>query len=831
MALAASCGIGAEAMSPGSAITSDGRTRRTPSTPSGSRWKPVSSAPESVVGTAATGSESAAPIAFAESITLPPPSAATGRPPTSGRAAAETSATGPGPTRATASAAPASAWSRKRSVVSSAYPSNPRARSSPTASSPAPPPNRISRSPSPHVKPKAGRGLVLGRRRVGPPEVVLGLGHGRVRQGVRQSTQVRAPGRLEDVGRDTLARGGHAAELEQDRDLTERVRTASHRAHVVLLQASVVPHGRVDRVEERVDRPVAREAALRELAARHPHCHLGQWGPGVGSLDPPPLHRVRLGHLTHLVRDQGLEIERRDLLLLVRHVLEALERRVQRRALDLVAELLERLAQRMPAGVFAEHDRVRLEADRGGVHDLVGRPLLQHAVLVDAGLVRERVSPDDRLVGLHRVAGKAGDQPARAGDLARVYARGEVEGRPPRVQQHHDLLERRVARPLADPVHGALDLTRSGRNPREGVRHREPEVVVAVHRKRDLVQVRNELVQAPEGGRVLVRHRVPDGVRNVDGRRTLVERDLHHLGGVLEVGARGIHRRELHVVGVLLRVRDRRARLALHVLARRLELVLDVDVARRDEGVDARPLGIPDRVPGGVDVLEARAGEPADARAVDLARDRLHRLEVAWRGDREAGLDHVHPEPPELVGDLELLDLVQRDARRLLAVAQRGVEDAYVICSVVHAFPFGSLPRFSSSSACGSAAATRYSPRGGRRRSRRRSRWNCMRYAAYTVSTTFPTFFRSPRNRCASPPRSSGNASATTGRSLPASIHSRKGVRYSSNEPFASHRRSMFRPITARELRIIDSGWKTGVVAIEGAMAPPFRFSPLIPAD
>ncbi len=39
--------------------------------------------------------------------------------------------------------------------------------------------------------------------------------------------------------------------------------------------------------------------------------------------------------------------------------------------------------------------------------------------------------------------------------------------------------------------------------------------------------------------------------------------------------------------------------------------------------------------------------------------DRLHGLEVAGRGDREAGLDHVHPEPRELVRDLELLLLVQ----------------------------------------------------------------------------------------------------------------------------------------------------------------------------
>ena len=53
----------------------------------------------------------------------------------------------------------------------------------------------------------------------------------------------------------------------------------------------------------------------------------------------------------------------------------------------------------------------------------------------------------------------------------------------------------------------------------------------------------------------------------------------HHLGGELDVGARRVHRRELDVVDVLLRVRDGGAGLALDVLARGLQLVLDVDVA------------------------------------------------------------------------------------------------------------------------------------------------------------------------------------------------------------------------------------------------------------
>ena len=55
------------------------------------------------------------------------------------------------------------------------------------------------------------------------------------------------------------------------------------------------------------------------------------------------------------------------------------------------------------------------------------------------------------------------------------------------------------------------------------------------------------------------------------------------------------------------------------------------------------------------------------------------RLEVALARDREAGLDDVDAETGELLGDLELLALVERDARRLLAVAEGRVEDDHPV--------------------------------------------------------------------------------------------------------------------------------------------------------
>src|SRR5438477_346939 len=129
--------------------------------------------------------------------------------------------------------------------------------------------------------------------------------------------------------------------------------------------------------------------------------------PPRGGLDLEPVQHVAPHVLAaQLVGDQRLEVHGGQLLLAVGDLLEALERRVEHLAVEFVAHLLQRFAQRMPAGVLAEHDRVAAQPDRGRVHDLVRAALLEHAVLVYPSLVRERVAADDRLVGLNLIAGQ-----------------------------------------------------------------------------------------------------------------------------------------------------------------------------------------------------------------------------------------------------------------------------------------------------------------------------------------------------------------------------------------------------------------------------------------
>jgi hypothetical protein len=106
-----------------------------------------------------------------------------------------------------------------------------------------------------------------------------------------------------------------------------------------------------------------------------------------------------------------------------------------------------------------------------------------------------------------------------------------------------------------------------------------------------------------------------------------------------------------------------------------VQLELAVDGAGGQEDVDARAGGVAQRLPGAVDVGGVAPGQPADDRAAHLPRDRLHRLEVPRRGDRETCLDDVHAELLQGEGDLELLGEVHACPGGLFAVAQGRVED------------------------------------------------------------------------------------------------------------------------------------------------------------
>ena len=102
-----------------------------------------------------------------------------------------------------------------------------------------------------------------------------------------------------------------------------------------------------------------------------------------------------------------------------------------------------------------------------------------------------------------------------------------------------------------------------------------------------------------------------------------------------------------------------------------------MEVACREEGVDARTRRALDRRGGGVDVLLQRPREGADRRGFHGVRNRLDGGEIARRGDRESRFHHVDAERFELERHAHLLVVVHRVSGRLFAVAERRVEYGY----------------------------------------------------------------------------------------------------------------------------------------------------------
>ncbi len=143
----------------------------------------------------------------------------------------------------------------------------------------------------------------------------------------------------------------------------------------------------------------------------------------------------------------------------------------------------------------------------------------------------------------------------------------------------------------------------------------------------------------------------------------------------LRVASRGVFRGELDVVGERARQADRVHRNREAVRARHPELALEVQVGGRDEDVDALALGGLECPRGALDVGPVAAGERRNHRTLHMRGDGAHRFGVGLGGDRKAGLDVVHPQGGQLTGHLQLLVDPHREAGRLFAVAERGVEN------------------------------------------------------------------------------------------------------------------------------------------------------------
>ena len=188
-----------------------------------------------------------------------------------------------------------------------------------------------------------------------------------------------------------------------------------------------------------------------------------------------------------------------------------------------------------------------------------------------------------------------------------------------------------------------------------------------------LLEVRDDI-------EVVRRRGVADRVGNIDRGRSRRDRLLDDFAQKIEFRACGVFRRELDVVAERLRHLDMLDGGLHDLLLGHLELVLHVNRTGGEEDMDAR-LGDPlECFRRSFNVVLATPRETADRRAITkLLGDRSHRFKVAGRGNWEPGLDDINPQFNEGLGHLELLGHGHAATGRLLAIAERRVEDDDVV--------------------------------------------------------------------------------------------------------------------------------------------------------
>ena len=126
------------------------------------------------------------------------------------------------------------------------------------------------------------------------------------------------------------------------------------------------------------------------------------------------------------------------------------------------AQLFKAAEETVPPRMTSQPDGLGILPDVFGPHDFVRLAATQYAVLMNPGLVAERIAPHDGLVRRHGETRGNRHELAALGQEPRVDLRGEPEMLLPDLERHHDFFERSIAGPLADAVDGTLDLPRPG---------------------------------------------------------------------------------------------------------------------------------------------------------------------------------------------------------------------------------------------------------------------------------------------------------------------------------------------------------------------------------
>src|SRR5579872_564927 len=176
---------------------------------------------------------------------------------------------------------------------------------------------------------------------------------------------------------------------------------------------------------------------------------------------------------------------------------------------------------------------------------------------------------------------------------------------------------------------------------------------------------------------IFVRHRVTDGVRQVQHGSPRIHRHLAYLAQKPNIRPPRILRRKLHFPHAVPSQPNHRPNRVQRLLPRHIQFHAQVQIRSRQKNVQPRSRRRFQSLNGSLHILLLSASQSRNRHAPDFPRHLLHCLQITARRNREPRFNDVHAQRRKLPRHANLLLSIHREARRLLAVAQGRIKDSY----------------------------------------------------------------------------------------------------------------------------------------------------------
>ncbi|MNB87478.1 hypothetical protein D3C75_344780 [compost metagenome] len=240
----------------------------------------------------------------------------------------------------------------------------------------------------------------------------------------------------------------------------------------------------------------------------------------------------------------------------------------------------------------------------------------------------ECAGTDNRFVCRDRHVADLADGLAGAPDFVVIDAGLHIHDVFTHFDRHDHFFQRTVTGALTDAVHCPFYLTCASMDGCNCIANGQAQIVVSVDGNNRFIDIRYAFVQAGNDVGELERHGVADGVRDIDGGGTGVNRGFNHACQIGDWRTTGIFTGEFNVVGVVASPFDHVNRTLNNFIQRATQFCGDMHRGGGDKSMDSECFGHFQRFCCHVDIFFYAASQSTYAAIFDGAGDGLHGLEV-----------------------------------------------------------------------------------------------------------------------------------------------------------------------------------------------------------